>query len=82
MQYIGPGHGLLQTHVPRTLAVILNLYVETPAAGLSAPISWRSGPNLCFSCTYVLNKPNEIKESVVQSSYGESYRGRPSTPPV
>jgi hypothetical protein len=37
--YIGPGHGLLHRHGLLTLAKILDLYVETPATGLSEPIS-------------------------------------------
>jgi hypothetical protein len=38
--YIGPGHGLLHRHGLLTLAEILDLYVKTPAMGLSEPISW------------------------------------------
>jgi hypothetical protein len=37
--YIGPGHGLLHRHGLLTLAQIQDLYVETPATGLSEPIS-------------------------------------------
>jgi hypothetical protein len=38
--YIGLGHGLLQRHRLLTLGEIEDLYVETPATGLSEPISW------------------------------------------
>jgi hypothetical protein len=38
--HIGPGHGLLQRHGLLTLGKIKDLYVETPATGLSEPISW------------------------------------------
>jgi hypothetical protein len=38
--YIGPGHGLLHRYGVLTLAEVLDLYVETPATGLSEPISW------------------------------------------
>jgi hypothetical protein len=39
-QYICPGRGLLHRHGVLTLAEIQDLYVETPATGLSEPISW------------------------------------------
>jgi hypothetical protein len=38
--YVGPGHGLLQRPGLLTLGEIQDLYVETPAMGLSEPISW------------------------------------------
>jgi hypothetical protein len=38
--HIGPGHGLLQSHGLLTLGEIQYRYVETPAMGLSEPISW------------------------------------------
>jgi hypothetical protein len=38
--YIDPGHGLLQRHGLLTLGEIQDLYVETPATGLTEPISW------------------------------------------
>jgi hypothetical protein len=60
--YIGPGHIILHTHALLTLGKILDLYVETPATGLPEPISWSSGPNLCFPCIYILNKPKERKK--------------------
>jgi hypothetical protein len=37
--HVGPGHGLLQTHGLLTLGEIQDLHVETPAMGLSEPIS-------------------------------------------
>jgi hypothetical protein len=38
--HVGPGHGLLERHGLLTLREIQDLYVETPAMGLSEPISW------------------------------------------
>jgi hypothetical protein len=38
--YIGPGHGLLHRYGLFTLAKIEDVYVETPATGLSEAISW------------------------------------------
>jgi hypothetical protein len=38
--YIVPGLGLLHIRGVLTLAEIQDLYVETPAMGLSEPISW------------------------------------------
>jgi hypothetical protein len=37
--YIGPGHVLLHRHGVLKLTEILDLYMETPATGLSEPIS-------------------------------------------
>jgi hypothetical protein len=38
--YIGTGQGLLHIRGLLTLGEIQDLYVETPATGLSEPISW------------------------------------------
>ena len=54
--------------------------METPAACQPEPILWKNEPNLGLPCTYVLKKPKQIKKSISQPSYGESYRGRSAGP--
>ena len=64
-----------------TLSKILDLYVETPAAGQPGPRMLQSGPNLFSPYTHVLNKPKQIERSTGLPSYGDSYRGRRSGAP-
>ena len=80
MAYVGPKFDPLHRH-GLTLSKILDPYVETPATGQREPILWQSRPNLCFTCTHVLNKPKQIEKSIGEPSYGESYRGRPAWAP-
>ena len=69
-----PGHAL-------TLSEILDLYVETPAAGQPGPRMWQSWPNHCSPCIYVLKIPKQIERSTRLPSYRDSYRGRRSRAP-
>ena len=81
MAYIAPPGDVVNID-GLTVGKMLDLYVETRGTKLPEPILRYTRPKLCFPCTYVLNKPKQRKNSIGKPSYGESYRGRSTGPPV
>ena len=81
MEYIDPSCDVVHIY-GLTVGRMLDQYMETPDMCLSESILRYSRLKLFFPCTYVLNKPKQRKKSVVEPSYEESYRGRPTRPSV